>query len=83
MCVKFSHSRASIGGGEGVFPVKLRDDFSVCAGGELIGRCSTWQSGFPGEPAEDDMANFKSLETHLCTEGEGEQTHPIPQKQGH
>ena len=32
VCVKLLQSRAGIGGGEGVLPVKIRDDFAVCAG---------------------------------------------------
>lgn len=32
MCVKLLESRASIGGGEGVLPVKIPDDFAVCVG---------------------------------------------------
>lgn len=29
MCVKLLESRASIGGGKGVLPVKIPDDFAV------------------------------------------------------
>lgn len=55
---------------------------SLCRA-ELIGRGSPWLCSLPGEPAEDDIASSHSLETHLWKEGKGEQTHPVPQKQGH